>query len=271
MAIFYTDVALVQQNALNFPGAPGQAQIVQPPYWQNNALFEGPPCITATYQVTAAASEAVGDIINIAKLEAGWVVDPNGHIGTGLTAPAATLTVGVGDNDLGMLSTLPIPNGAAAAAAIGNPATTLQAPAWVSGTSYVPGNVVTDQAASSGIFVSGDTYTCIAATSASTAPHSAATTVWMPNYLRYSGSVTVAAASLNTVFAGGAQLYGGPASVLPFSVTPGTAPTGFTATTILNQPYVIQNDCWLQARVLTVGTLVASTILVFRVPILTAN
>lgn len=271
MAIWYTDVALAQQQGNNFPGAPGQAQIVQPPYWQNNALFEGPPIITATYQVSSGATEAVGDIINIAKLEAGSLVDPNGRVGTGLTAVATTLTLAIGDNDLGLLSGLPIPNASAAAAAIGNTYSTLQAPAWVSGTTYAPGNVVVDNAASSGIFVTGDVYLCVAATSATTAPHSAATTVWMPCYQRYSGTISCAAASLNVAFAGGTQLYGGPASILPFSVTPGTAPTGFTATTLLNQPYVIQNDCWLQARVLTVGTLVANTILTFRVPIVTAN
>ena len=271
MAIWYTDVALAQQQYNNFPGAPGEVQIVQPPFWQNRSQFEGPPIITATYQVSSGATEAVGDIINIALLEEGYLVDPNGKVSTGLTGPATTLTVSIGDNDLGLLSTLPIPNGAAGTANIGNPAQTLQAPDWVSGTTYAAGNVVCDQAASSGIFVKGDTFTCVAATSGTTAPHSAATTVWMPNYQRYSGTISVAAASANVAFAGGTQLYGGAASVLPFSVTPGQAALGFTATTLLNQPYVIQHACWLQARILTVGTLVANTLLVFRVPIVTAN
>lgn len=270
MAIFYTDIALCQQQGNNFPGAPGQAQIGQPPFYQNYALCEGPPEITAIYLVTAGATEAVGDTINIAVGQEGWLISPNGKVSTGLTAPATTLTVAIGDNDLGLLTARPIPNAAGAQATVGQ-TTSVQAPAWVSATAYVPGNVVVDNAASSGIFVTGDTYTCIAATSGSTAPHSAATTVWMPNYQRYSATIDVHAASANVAFAGGIQLYGGPASLLPFAVTPGAVPTGLTAQQIANMPYVLQSDCWIQARILTVGTLVASTILVFRIGVIASN
>lgn len=270
MAIWYTDIALIQQQGNNFPGAPGQAQIVQPPYWQNNAVFDGGTFLTATYTVSSGATEAAGDTINIAKLEAGWALDPNGHVSTGLTAPATTLTIAVGDNDMGLLANLPIPNASGAQPTYGQ-ATSISAPQWVSATSYVPGNVVQDAAASSGTFVQYDTFVCVAATSGTTAPHSAANTTWMPCTQRYSNSISVAAASGNVAFAGGTQLYGGPASILPFAVQPGVAPTGFTATSVLNQPYVIQNDCWLQARILTVNTLVANTLLVFRVPVLAAN
>lgn len=270
MAIWMTDVALAQVQGNNFPGAPGEAQIGSPPTTQNNPLFEGPPTITATYTVSSGATEAVGDTILIAVGNAGIVVDPNGHVSTGITAPATTLTVAIGDTDQGLLTAQPIPNAAGAQATVGQ-TTSIQAPAWVSGTSYVAGNVVLDNAASSGIFVTGDAYLCIAATSGTTAPHSAATTVWMPCYQRYSGSISVAGASANVAFAGGTQLYGGPASIQPFSVTPGAVPTGFTAAQVANQPYQIQNDCWITARILTVGTLVAGTILVFRVPLLASN
>lgn len=270
MPIFYTDIALCQQLGNNFPGAPGQAQIGQPPFYQNYALCEGPPTIVAIYTVSSGATEAVGDTINIAKGEEGWLVEPTGRVSTGVTAPAATLTIGVGDNDLGLLTARPVASAAGAQATVGQ-TTSIQAPAWVSGTAYVPGNVVVDNAASSGIFVTGDTYTCVAATSGTTAPHSAATTVWQPNYLRYSGSIDVHAALTTTSFAGGIQSYGGPASILPFAVTPGSVPTGLTAAQIANLPYILQSDCWIQARILTVGTLVASTILVFRIGVIASN
>ncbi len=270
MAIWYTDVAANQLQNVNFPGSPGVQTLTSQPGSQNNSLSEGPNEIVATYQVSAGATEAVGDIINICVLNAGVVVDPNGKVATGLVATATTLTLAVGDNDLGDPSVLPITN-AAGIQTSPSSSPILTAPAWVSGTTYAAGNVVRDTAASSGIFVSGDVYMAVAATSGTTAPHSAATTVWMPIYQRYSGSIDVHAASANVSFAGGTQLYGGAASLLPYSVTPGQAALGLTAQQILNSQYQIQGDCWLQARVLTVGTLVANTILVFRVPILTSN
>jgi hypothetical protein len=266
MATWYTDVALAQQQGNNFPGAPGQAQIINPPYWQNNALLESPPEIIATYVWTG--NEAANDIINIAVLGAGYIVDPNGKVSSGLTAPATTLTMAIGDNDLGLLTNLPIPNAAGAVAAVGQPGTTIQAPVWVSGTSYVPGNVVLDATS----VPANQAYTCLVATSAATAPHSAANTTWMPNQQRYSNSINVAGAAGNVAFAAGTQMYGTPPSVVPFSVTPGASPTGYVAgTTGLFQQYQIQNDCWLQALLLTVNTTVANTVSVFRVPILTVN
>ncbi len=271
MAIFYTDLALRQKIGGNFPGEPGIQQITNLPSatpGQSNAIFEGPTEIIATY--TVVGTEAIGDIINIGLLQAGVVVDPNGKVSSGITAPAATLTVSVGDNDLGDPSTLPIANYAAQLTGVpGN--NVITAPIWVSGTTYAAGNVVRDTAASSGIFVSGDVYMAVAATSGTTAPHSAATTVWMPNYQRYSGTINVAGASSNVAFAGGTQMYGGAASLLPYSVTPGQAALGLTTNEILNQQYQVQRDCWLQARVLTASTLVAGTFLTFRVPLLTAN
>ena len=266
MAFWYTDVATIQQQYNNFPGAPGQAQVVNPPFWQTNALLEGPVTITATYVWTG--SEAGNDIINIAILPAGVIVDPNGHVSSGLTTVATTLTMAIGDNDLGLLSALPIPNAAAGYANVGNPATTMQAPLWVSGTTYAAGNVVIDATSTP----ANQTCTCLVATSGATAPHSAANTTWMPNQQRYSNSIVTNAAAGNVAFASGTQFYGTPPSVLPFSVTPGTLPTGYiAASTALFQPYQIQNDCWLQALLLTCGTPVANTVSIFRVPILTAN
>jgi len=269
MAIFYTDLALRQSIGSNFPGEPGKQQITNLPTntGQTNALFEGPPDIIATY--TLVGTEAAGDTINIAKLEPGYIASPSGKVCSGVTAPGTTLTLAVGDNDLGDPSLLPLTNAAALQGYIPNqPIVT--APLWVSGTSYVPGNVVRDGAASSGTFVQYDVYTCVAATSGTTAPHSAATTVWQPNVQRYSTTIDVHAASANVAFAGGIQLYGGPASLLPYSVTPGQAALGLTANEIACQQYQIQNDCWLQARILTASTLTAGTVLTFRLGINTA-
>jgi hypothetical protein len=264
MAIWNTDVALAQIQGNNFPGAPGQAQIVQPPTWQNNPLLEGPPDVLATYIWTG--NEAANDIINIAVANAGWIVKTGGQVCSGVTAPAATLTVAIGDNDLGLLTSLPIPNAAGAQATVGQ-LSSIQAPLWVSGTTYVPGNVVIDAASTP----ANQVFTCVANTSGATAPHSAATTVWMPNSQRYSASIDIHAASGIVAFAGGTQAYGGPASILPFAITPGAVPTGYTANTLLAQQYQIQNDCWLQALILTAATIAVGTISVFRIPVLASN
>lgn len=270
MAILYTDLALRQSIGSNYPGSPGQQQItnVPAPGGQTNALFEGPTEIVATYTLTAA--EAAGDTILIGILPAGVVVDPNGKISSGVTAPATTLTAAVGDNDLGNPSLLPITNAAGIQSGIPGPVV-VTAPIWISGTTYAAGNIVQDSAATSGSHTQYDTYMAVAATSGTTAPNAAATTVWMPCRQRYSGSINIAGASSNVAFAGGTQLYGGPASALPYSVVPGQAGLGWTANELLNQQYQIQGDCWLFARLLTVGTPVAGTFLTFRVPILTAN
>lgn len=271
MAFFFTDTALAQVQGRNFPGTPGQAQFQNPPTQQNNPLMEGPPTLTGIYTVSSGATEAVGDTILIGIAPQGVIVSPNGRVSTGLTAPAATLTLAIGDLDQGLLANQPIPNIAGAQSQTGFPDTNVQAPIWVSGTTYAPGNVVLDSAASSGVFAQNDAYVCVAATSGTTAPHSAATTVWYPCYSRYSTSIDVHAASQIVSFASAIQQYGGPASVLPYSVTPGQAALGFAAAQLANYPYQIQNDTWVTARILTVGTLVAGSLLVFRIPLEASN
>jgi hypothetical protein len=279
MAIWYTDVAALQQQGINFPGTVGQPTgVSQPPGNQNNPLFENDYEIVGTYTWTG--TEAAGDTINIGLLNAGVCVDPNGHVASGLTAPAATLTVAIGDNDLTIQSNLPIVNPTSFAAQ----PTNWVAPTWVSGTSYVAGNVVIDAAASAAPFAQYDVFMAVVSTSGTTAPHSAGTAVWMPNYQRYSSSIDIHAASGNVSFAGGTQFYGGPASVVPYSTTPGSSPsgayptlagTGFSGPTnaqwIANQQYQIQYDCWLTARILTAATVAANAVSIFRVPLMTDN
>lgn len=262
MAILYTDLALVQSQGNNIPGEVGE-QLLTPstPPYQNLAVAEGPPEIIATYVLTGA--EAANDVIRIAIAQPGWIVSPKGSVCSGVVAPATTLTCAVGDTDLGVVTDLPVVN----PQAIVSQPTGYQAPTWVSATSYVPGNVVLDATSTP----ANRAYTCISATSATTAPHSAATTVWMPNSQRYSASIDISGASSNVAFAGGTQLYGGPASRLPNSVIPGTAQTGYSATAILCQPYVIQNDAWITALLLTVGTPVANTTLTFRIGVFAPN
>lgn len=269
MAIFYTDVAAAQQNYVNFPGQPGNQQIISPPSQQNNPELENDTEIIGTYSVVG--TEAAGDTINIGKLEAGVIVDPNGRVSTGVAAPATTLTVSIGDNDLGNPALLPFasPAGLQGTGSLPYPMT---APLWVTGTAYVPGNVVQDPTATTGSHTVNDTYTCISNTSGATAPNAAATTVWMPNRQRYSGSINPQPASSNVSFAGGTQMYGGPASLLPYSVTPGQVTLGFSAASqIVAQQYQIQNDCWLFARLLTVAVPVAGTTITFRVPVIASN
>ncbi len=261
MAIWYTDVATNQIQGANFPGFPGQTTLTTQPGSENNPLFEGPPEILATYTWTG--SEAANDIINIAVLVSGLVVRP-GAVASGTTAPATTLTVAIGDNDLNYVATaLPVPNPQAIISQPGG----YNSPLWVSGTTYVRGNVVTDAASTP----ANQTFTCITASvSGSTAPSSDATN-WIANSKRYSGSINIAGASGNVAFAAGTQLYGGPASLVPASVIPGTAQTGLTANQILNQQYQIQYPCWLQALILTCSSPVAGTVSVFRVPVVASN
>lgn len=268
MATFYTDIALNQLNGVNFPGQPGNQELTNQPGNQNNPLLENDTEIIGTYIMVG--TEAAGDTINIAKLEAGVLVDPNGRVSSGLVAPATTLTVAIGDNDLGNPTLLPVAN-AAGIQATGNLPVAMTAPVWVTGTSYVIGNVVQDSTATTGSHTQFDTYLCVANTSGATAPNAAATTVWMPCRQRYSGSINPQPASSNVVFAGGTQMYGGPASLLPYSVTPGQVVLGMTANQLLSQQYQIQNDCWLFARLLTVSVPVAGAILVFRVPVIASN
>lgn len=262
---WYTDVANNQVQGNNLPGQIGVANIAVPDGGpeQNNPMFEGPPFISATYVWTG--SEAVGDIINIAIGRAGMLVSPDGHVCSGTTAPATTLTVSIGDNDLGLLSTLPIVNPGAASAALGT-ANSLQAPVWVAATSYVVGNVVLDAASTP----SNQTYTCIAAVSGSTAPHSDSSH-WIVNSARYSGSIDIHAASGNVAFAAGTQLYGGVPAQVPGAVLPGTAQTGYSTSQALNQQYILQYDCWIQAVILTLNTVVANTVSLFRIPTYSLN
>lgn len=263
MAIFYTDVALNQQQWLNFPGQPGSQTLTNQPGNQNLAILEGPDQITATY--TWVGTEAVGDIINLGILPAGVVVSaPDGSVDSGVTAPAVTLTVAIGDNDLALLSAQPIPNPQVPVDTIIAPN---QAPLWVSGTTYAKGNVVYDATSTP----ANQVYTCMAATSGTTAPHSAATTVWMPNQQRYSATINIAGASGDVEFAGGTQNYGGPLSLLPYSTVPGQAALGATANQIAASQYQTQQDCWAQAVILTISTPVAGAVSVFRVPYIPAN
>lgn len=262
MAYWYTDVATNQQQNVNFPGYPGQQTLTTQPGSQNNPLFEGPPTIIATYTWTG--NEAANDIINIAIAPAGTVVSPRGIVASGTTAISSTLTFAIGDNDLGLLSTLPIPNPQALAAQ----QTGYIAPTWVSGTTYAKGNVV----ASANSVPAYQTFTCISATSGTVDPLTD-TVHWIQNHKRYSNSIDCAAASGNVAFASGTQLYGGPASIVPYSTTPGTAAAGLTAAQIANQPYVIQNDCWIQAKILTINTVTlnANAVSVFRIALDASN
>ncbi len=264
MAIRYTDVALNQQQNLNFPGFPGSQTLTNQPGNQNNALLEGPNGITGTY--TWLGTEAVGDIINIGILPAGAIVIPTGvAVRSGTTAPAVTLTVAIGDNDLALLSAQPIPNGMVP---VDTQIAPNQAPLWVSGTVYAKGNVVYDPASTP----ANQVFTCIlATTSAQTTAPSSDTTYWIANQKRYSTSISIAAASGNVAATGGTQFYGGPLSLLPYSTVPGQAALGATANQIANSQYQIQQDAWAQAVILTISTPVAGTVSVFRIPYEASN
>ncbi len=262
-SIFYTDVALNQKNNVNFPGAPGYPELTTQPGSQNNALVEGPDYLVGTY--TWVGTEAAGDIINIGILPAGVVVkSPGVSVQSGTTAPATTLTVAIGDNDLAPAATLPNSNPSSNS----DLSTVVNAPLWVSATVYAKGNVVYDATSTP----ANQVFTCILATTASqtTAPHSD-TTYWIANQVRYSSSISIAGANGNVVAATGTQFYGGPLSLLPASVTPGTAATGATANQIANSQYQIQQDCWAQAVILTCSSPVAGTVSVFRIPMVAAN
>lgn len=263
MAIWNTDVAANQLQNLNFPGQVGEGTLTVQPGTQNNPLFEGPESIFATYTWTG--NEAANDIINIAIANAGAVGRPTGSVSSGLVAPSATLTLSIGDNDLAIASLLPITN---PQAVLAQPTSTT-APEWVSATAYVAGNVVTDTNSTPASL----TYTAVAATSGTTAPHSAANTVWMPNNQRYANAIDCHAASGNVAFAGGTQMYGGAASILPASVTPGAVPTNLTANQLKNQQYQIQNDCWFQALIATINTVAinAGAVTVFRLSAAVSN
>ena len=265
MATWYTDVATNQIVGNNFPGDQGMTQIGQPPSTFNNDLFQGPPEIAATYTWTG--NELANDVINIALLKAGSLVSPNGHVSSGLTGIAPTLTLAIGDNDLAVLTLRPVQNPSATSSQ--GYTSVITAPNWVSAGAYVYGNVVTDPNSTPANL----TYTCVAATSAATAPHSAANTVWMPNNQRYSNSIDVHAAAGNVAFSGGTQGYGGPLSVLPNSVLPNSVPGNATAAVLANNPYQIQQDCWLQATILTINTtnLNANAVSVFRVTLIASN
>lgn len=256
MAIFYTDVALNQKIGSNFPGAPGEAAMTTQPGTQNNPLFEGPPEIIGTYIWTG--TEAANDIIRIGVGGAGWLIKANGTVASGATAPAATLTVAIGDNDLNLATARPVGNASAVAAQpVG-----AQAPLWVSGTSYVKGNVVIDAASTP----ANQTYTCIGTVSGSTAPSSDSTN-WAPASARYSTSINIAGASGNVAFATGQQQIGLP----PYAAVTGSLPTGYTANQLLRQQWQLQTDCWIEALILTMSTPVAGAISVFRIGVLASN
>ena len=106
MAIYYTDVASNQIQGVNFPGQSGLGMMTPQPGVQNNPILEGPSKITATYTWTG--NEAQYDLINIAIIPSGAMIDPNGRVSSGTTAPATTLTLAIGDNDQGLATNLPI-------------------------------------------------------------------------------------------------------------------------------------------------------------------
>lgn len=257
---FYTDIANAQIQGRNFPGSPGASQIGSPPYNQNRSMLEGPPEITATYLWTGL--EAQYDIINIALLPAGTLVTPSGRVCSGAVAPAGVLTFAIGDDDMGLLSELPIPNYAGAVPAIGFN-DSLQAPLWVASTAYVAGNLVVDAASTP----SNRVYICISAVSGATAP-SSDSTHWTPFYSKYSGSINVAGANGNVLFAAGTGVLAG---LPPYAGTTGTLPTGYSATQLAAQPWIIRNDCWLQALLLTMSTPVANAVTAFHVPLIAVN
>ena len=263
---WYTDVANNQIQGNNIPGQVGVQNIAVTDGGpeQNQPYFEGPPQVWATYVWTG--SEAAGDIINIAIAREGMLISPDGHVCSGTTGPATTLTVAVGDNDLGALSTLPIPNAAAGVSAAGG-LNALSAPTWVSGTrrtwrgtsSLTPPPTPSNQ-----------TFTCILAITGATAPHSDSTH-WIANQVRYSASIDIHAASGNVAFVTGTQLYGGTPSKCPEALIPGQVQTGWSTSQLLSQPYIIQHDCWLQAVILTANTIVANAVSLFRIPTLSLN
>jgi hypothetical protein len=260
MAIWYSDIAINQIQGNNLPGQVGVSQLPltdgQPV--QNIPILEGPDDLVATYFWTGA--EAAGDIINLGILREGILVNPKVTVNSGPVAPATTLTVAIGDNDLGLLTNLPIPNPGAAASLLGT-ANSLQAPTWTTGTVYAAGNVVLDPTSTP----ANQTYTCILGLTSATAPHSDATH-WIANSVRYSASMDIHAASGNVAGAGGTQLYGGVASHCPESILPGTVQTGYSAASLLFSQYIIQHDCWAQALILTAAGIVANTASVFRIP-----
>src|ERR1039457_3765193 len=168
MAIWYSDIATRQLQGNNFPGTYPQGQGISTlPNVQNDPIFEGPLETCATY--TWVGTEAANDYIVWGIIPAGQNVDPWGHWQNGATAPATTLTATLGDNDLGLIYSsvtggLPITN---PSAAVAQP-TGIQAPLWITGTSYVAGQVVLD----SGATPANSTWTCILAVSGATQPHS---------------------------------------------------------------------------------------------------
>jgi hypothetical protein len=260
---WYSDIALAAVNGNNFMGENGIDMIAAPTTKLNNTQLIGPVDAVATY--TWVGTEAAGDIINLALGREGMLITPKWTVASGTTAPAATLTVALGDNDLGLAANLPLVNGQVAAGLL-NGLNSIQAPVWVAATTYAAGNVVLDAASTP----SNQTYTCILAVSGSTAPHSD-TTHWIANQVRYSTSIDIHAASGNVSATGGTQLYGGPASRVPNSIIPGTAQVGFTANSLLNSQYILQGDCWLQATILTAATIAAGAVSVFRIPTNSVN
>jgi hypothetical protein len=261
MAIFYTDVALNQQLGVNFPGAPGAQELTNQPGTQNDPIVEGPPELVGTY--TWLGTEAAGDKIRIGVAQAGMLVSPRGIVASGTTAPATTLTVAIGDNDLDTPTNLPLPNPQTPNPSAGTPTV---APTWLTGTAYVAGNVVLDP----GSTPANQAFTCILALTSSTQPHSDSTH-WIANQVRYSASIDIHAANGAVSFAAGTQFYGGVASTLPASVQPGTLQTGFTANQLANSQYKIQQDCWIEAVILTANTIVAGTVSIFRIGLSSAN
>jgi hypothetical protein len=97
MATLYTNVANNQRDGANFPGAGGVTGTPTPGGF-NDPVFELGTCseIIAVYTMTGA--ELANDVINIARIGQGVVVDPvrSSVAGNGI---ATTASVQIGDTD----------------------------------------------------------------------------------------------------------------------------------------------------------------------------
>lgn len=96
MAILYTDIANNQRDGLNFPGGPGG--LTAQPGGFNDPVYELGTCseIIAVYTMTGA--ELALDVINVARIGTGVLVDPvrSSVAGNGV---GTTASITVGDDD----------------------------------------------------------------------------------------------------------------------------------------------------------------------------
>ena len=101
MSILYTDISANQRNFLNFPGGglttqPGQ---FNDPVLELGTLSE----ITAVYTMTG--NEVQNDIINVARVPSGSLVNPiDGNVASEAVATTAVITVGDTDTQAGTVT-----------------------------------------------------------------------------------------------------------------------------------------------------------------------